>query len=281
MFAGDTTVAPVGNAKQFSGIMKAVIYCRVSTKDQTSNLSLPTQRQSCVEYCQKHGYSVDRVFTEEGESAKTADRPEFSKLLSYCRHKKGVIQAVVVYSISRFARNSHDFYAVKGLLAALGIALRSVTEPTGDTSTGKLMEGILAAFAQFDNDVRAERTIAGMQAAQERGRWTFQAPIGYLNSKGMPDRGSIVPDPERAPLVRKAFELFATGQYSKQQVLRILSNLGLRTRKGRPVSAQSFEKLLRNPLYAGWISVRKCSVAKRGSFEPLVDESFSRRSNVF
>ncbi len=252
--------------------MKAVIYCRVSTKEQTSNLSLPTQRKACIEYCQKHGYSVDRVFIEEGESAKTADRPEFLKLLAYCRQKKGTVQALVVYSISRFARNSHDFHAVKGLLAGLGITLRSVTEPTDDTSTGKLMEGILAAFAQFDNDVRAERTVAGMKAAQERGRWTFQAPLGYLNSKGIADGFSMVPDPERAPLVRKAFELYATGQYSKQEVLRSVSNLGLRTRKGRPVSAQTFDKLLRNPLYRGWIVVKKWGEPKQGSFEPLVNE---------
>jgi site-specific DNA recombinase len=252
--------------------MKAVIYCRVSTKEQTKNLSLPTQRKSCIEHCEKHGFSVDKVFIEQGESAKTADRPEFLKLLGYCRQKKGTIQALVVYSISRFARNSHDFHAVKGLLAGLGISLRSVTEPTDDTSTGKLMEGILAAFAQFDNDVRAERTVAGMKAAQERGRWTFQAPLGYLNSKGITDACSMVPDPVRAPLVTKAFELYATGQYSKLEALKTISNLGLRTRRGRSVSAQSFDKLLRNQLYMGWISVRKWGEPKRGSFEPLVSE---------
>ena len=44
---------------------------------------------------------------------------------------------------------------------------RSATEPIDDTSTGKLMEGVLAAFAQFDNDVRSDRTRAGMKAALE------------------------------------------------------------------------------------------------------------------
>ena len=252
--------------------MVAVIYCRVSTKDQTQNLSLPTQRKSCIEYCEKLGYSVERIFTEEGESAKTADRPEFLKLLSYCRQRKGTIHSLVVYSLSRFARNSHDFHAVKGLLAGLGITLRSVTEPTDSTSTGMLMESILAAFAQFDNDVRAERTVAGMKAAHERGRWTFQAPLGYQNAKGIINGVSMIPDPERAPLVAKAFELVATGQYSKQEVLKKVSNLGLRTRKGRSVSTQSFDNLLRNPLYAGWISVEKWGAPKRGSFEPLVSE---------
>jgi DNA invertase Pin-like site-specific DNA recombinase len=42
------------------------------------------------------------------------------------------------------------------------------------------MEGVLAAFAPFDNDVRSERTRGGMKAALELGRWTFLAPLGYL-----------------------------------------------------------------------------------------------------
>src|SRR2546428_10850792 len=62
---------------------------------------------------------------------------------------------------------------------SFGISLRSATEPIDDTSTGKLMEGVLTAFAQFDNDVRSERTRAGMRAALELGRWTFPAPLGY------------------------------------------------------------------------------------------------------
>jgi hypothetical protein len=44
------------------------------------------------------------------------------------------------------------------------------------------MEGVLAAFAQFDNDCRSDRTRAGMKAALELGRWVFLAPIGYLNA---------------------------------------------------------------------------------------------------
>jgi hypothetical protein len=67
-------------------------------------------------------------------------------------------------------------------LQSLGISLRSATEPIDDTSTGKLMEGVLAAFAQFDNDCRSDRTRAGMKEALELGRWVFLAPIGYLNA---------------------------------------------------------------------------------------------------
>jgi DNA invertase Pin-like site-specific DNA recombinase len=69
----------------------ALIYVRVSTEEQTQNLSLPTQEKACLEYCQRHDFVVDRIFKEEGESAKTINRPQFQKLLAYCRENKGRI----------------------------------------------------------------------------------------------------------------------------------------------------------------------------------------------
>jgi DNA invertase Pin-like site-specific DNA recombinase len=88
------------------------------------------------------------------------------------------------------------------------------------------MEGVLAAFAQFDNDVRSERTRGGMNAALELGRWTFLAPLGYLNAPRAAGR-SLVPDSERASLVRRAFQDFATGRFTKDEVRRNVIALGL------------------------------------------------------
>ena len=196
----------------------AVIYVRVSTKEQTENLSLPTQLRACEEYCRRQGYEILERFHEEGESAKTTDRSQLQALLKYCRTHKGKVHFVVVYNLTRFAREKYDHFALRAHLKSLGISLRSATEPIDDTSTGKLMEGVLAAFAQFDNDVRSERTRAGMRAALELGRWTFPAPLGYLNAPKWSST-SLVHDPERGPLVRRAFEDLATGQYTKQEVI--------------------------------------------------------------
>ena len=74
----------------------AVIYVRVSTKEQTENLSLPTQLKACEAYCQRQGFHVLARFREEGESAKTADRTELQKLLQFCRTNKGRVQFAVV-----------------------------------------------------------------------------------------------------------------------------------------------------------------------------------------
>lgn len=87
----------------------AVVYARVSTKEQAENLSLPTQLKCCRQYCERLGYEVVKEFVERGESAKTAERRELQELLSFCRNNKSRICAVIVYDISRLARQLHDY----------------------------------------------------------------------------------------------------------------------------------------------------------------------------
>jgi site-specific DNA recombinase len=256
--------------------MRAVIYCRVSTTEQAQNLSLPTQEKACREYCQRQGYDVAEVFIDAGESAKTTNRPEFLRLLAACRKQRGRLHAVVVYSLTRFSRNTADHHAIVTLLRGLGIALRSVTEPIDDSPSGRLMEGILAAMAQFDNDVRSERVTAGMRAAMERGRWVFRAPIGYL--RGRPGEASLVPDPERAPAVREAFELAARGVLGRPLMDR-LAELGLTTTAGRPLSNDAMHWMLRNPVYAGLVRADGWG-RHRGDFEALVSEEIFARTQA-
>jgi site-specific DNA recombinase len=265
------TLPDVANGSKLRPMVGAVIYIRVSTKEQTENLSLPTQLKACEEYCERQGFEVLARFREEGESAKTADRTELQKLLHFCRTNKGRVQFVVVFNLTRFAREKYDHFALRAHLKSLGISLRSATEPIDDTSTGKLMEGVLAAFAQFDNDVRSERTRGGMKAALELGRWTFLAPLGYLNAPRSTGR-SLVPDPERAPLVKRAFQDFSTERFTKQEVLKNVNDLGLTTRRGRPVPSQTFDAMLRNPVYIGRVDVPDYGISTRGDFEPLLNE---------
>jgi site-specific DNA recombinase len=210
-------------ASQPGGRPAALIYCRVSTKEQVSNLSLPTQLKACREYCDRQGFRVLHEFEDAGVSAKTVDRPEFQRLLDYCRRNKSQIRFVVVYNLTRFSRNAHDHAIVRALLYQLGISLRSVNEPISDDSVGKLTENILAAIGQFDNDVKSDRTKAGMRAALERGRWAWRAPIGFLNGNTKAGQPSLVHDPERAALIREAFELTAAGDKHVSEVLRAIS----------------------------------------------------------
>jgi site-specific DNA recombinase len=255
---------------------KAVVYCRVSTKEQTQNLSLPTQLRACRAYCQREGFEVVGEFTDAGESAKTLDRPDFQRLLTVCRDRKQGIQFVVFYNLTRFSRQVRDYAIARSLLQQAGVSLRSVNEPINDDPAGTFTANILAAMAQFENDEKARRTKAGMKAALDLGRWPFQPPLGYLRG-GAVRKGLLVPDPVRGPLVRAAFEAFATASHDRNAVLRRMTALGLRSLKGRPLTPQTFSSLLRNPIYAGWVSVPKWELKTRGDFEALVPDALFRR----
>jgi site-specific DNA recombinase len=273
------TLPPPTNGSKLRPMIGAVVYIRVSTKEQTENLSLPTQLRACEEYCRREGFEVLERFTEQGESAKTTDRTELQNLLKYCRTQKGKVHFVVVYNLTRFAREKYDHFALRAHLKSLGISLRSATEPIDDTSTGKLMEGVLASFAQFDNDVRSERTRAGMRAALELGRWTFPAPLGYLNAPKW-SAASLLHDPDRAALVKQVFEDYASGRFTKQEVLARATASGLRTRRGLVLSPQSFGQMLKCSLYIGVINSPQYGVSTRGNFEALVSEQTFYRAQA-
>jgi site-specific DNA recombinase len=250
--------------------LRAIIYCRVSSKEQTFNLSLPVQEDQCRAFCSLNGWEVDRVFLERGESAKTADRTELQAALTYLREqnkRSEKIHVFVVTNVDRFARDAFDHAIVRRHLAGLGVTLRAVSQPIDETPAGKFMEGIFAALSQLDNEVRGSRTKAGMQEALRRGQWVWRPPLGYL-----PDGKSMQPDPERAPLVRLGFERFATGLYTRVQVLEILMAQGLRTLRGGELTPQKWGEMLSNRLYIARISQPTWDIDAAGNWPPLVDE---------
>lgn len=254
---------------------RAVIYCRVSTKEQVQNFSLETQRKASLDYCIRAGWACDVCFSDEGYSAKTTKRLQFLRMLEYCRKNRGRVLHLVVYSLDRFARSAYDHAMIEARLNQVGVDLHSATQPTDDSAAGRVMKNVFSAFAQFDNDIRAERTEAGMREAVRRGRWVWVAPLGFRNNAR--DRGgpSLIQDPAAGPLMKAAFEEVATARHSASEVLSRLSRRGLRTRNGRIVSLQTFSALLRNPVFAGRIVARKWGICVRGDWEPIVsDDTF-------
>ena len=260
--------------------VNAVIYCRVSTKEQVNNLSLSTQESRCIDYCTQNDWAVVSIFRDEGESAKTVDRPQFQRMLSFCKRKQNEVSFVVVHDLSRFSRLMEDQVTVLTELERAGVRLRSVLENVDETPAGKLVRNICGAVNQFDNDRKAERTRLGMQRAANMGRFPFKAALGYLNLSNRTGP-NLIADPDRAPLVQKAFELYASGTETRAGVLRTITNLGLTTGSGRKVTVQTFERMLRNPIYAGWVVIPSWDLRARGSFAPLVTEAlFSRVQDI-
>lgn len=173
-----------------------MIYIRVSTAEQVENMSLETQAELCRNYCLKRGWPVVRLFREEGQSAKSTRRDEFQLMLRFCKDKKNAVGYIIVYDLSRFARNMLDQLSTEKDLLESGVRLVSVLEPTEDSAAGRLSRNILAVMHQFDNDRRAERTVAGMTQGAKSGRFMFKAPIGYINVSQKQGK-NLIPDPRR------------------------------------------------------------------------------------
>ena len=132
------------------GEKTGVIYCRVSSKEQVEGTSLEMQEKVCRDYAKRNNIEVLQVFVDRGESAKTADRPEFLKVINLCANKKRPVNYFIVYKIDRFARNQDDHVTVRATLRRFKTELRSVTEPINETSMGRAMEGMLSVFAELD-----------------------------------------------------------------------------------------------------------------------------------
>jgi len=138
-------------------------------------------KKKCEEYCRANNINPVQVFIEKGESAKSVNRAQFLRAIAFSTNKKNKIDTFVVYKVDRFARNMHDHFAVKKTLMDSGVTLRSVTEQIGNDPSEKVMEGILAVIAEFDNDVRAKRSTDGMSAKINQGIYPWHPPTGYTH----------------------------------------------------------------------------------------------------
>ena len=233
--------------------MNGIIYCRVSSKEQIEGTSLETQEQACREYARSKNIKILKIFVERGESAKFADRTQLLELIDFSKENKGKINVLLVWKVDRFSRNVGDHFNIKAVLMKYGVRIVSVTEPIDSNPEGKLMETILAGFAQFDNDIRAMRTVQGMRRKLQEGIFPWKSPMGY-RSRTKHDEKKMQPDVPEQPLfglLVKAWKEFATGAYTKAEIRRLMTSWGVLTQTGKPISNQSLDNFFRNGFYAG------------------------------
>ncbi len=244
--------------------MRAVIYIRVSTKEQAEEgYSLQAQREACMKYLDEHGWTFVNEYQDAGESARTANRPAFQKMLS--EMVDDGVNALVIHKLDRLARNIEDHAAVRARLRGAGVELVSVTENLESTASGKLVEGILASLSEWYSNNLSTEVKKGLNAKVKAGGYPGSAPLGYLNVREEANgrnEAVIVPDPKLAPLIEEAFRLYATDQYCLREVHEEMH------RRGLPASRSGIERLLHNPIYTGRILWKE--VMYEGKHEPIV-----------
>jgi site-specific DNA recombinase len=258
----------------------AVHYTRVSTKEQAEDpANLATQKRICSSHGERQGWPVVECF-EDIDSARTAlDRPGFQRMVAYCLANRHRVRYLLVQDLSRFARNIKDQAVTLSKLEAIGVLVRSVMEPNiNETAAGRMAATIHGAFNQFFSDSLSEKMQERTRQSAAAGRYPWRAPIGFRNVGGQMGP-NIVPDEHAGPLIKRAFELMSTGSYSKVKVLQIITGEGLTTARGMPLTPQTFHVLLRNPLFAGWVTLPSDDSFKpvRGLHQPLINQELFDR----
>jgi site-specific DNA recombinase len=249
---------------------QAVLYLRVSSEEQVENFSLNTQEEICRREALRRGFDVVEIFREEGKSAKNiVGRPELLKLLEFCRRNRRVIDGVFVYRLDRISRQTVDYLGIRKKLNDYGISLISANEPTGNSPTEKLLETIMASFAQHDNDVRSERTKNGLRARFLAGLNTGKVPIGYVM-----EHGHAVKD-QNFDKMKKAWDLMATGTKSLSEMANIMNEWGIRkvvAGKEYRLRGQTVDRLFRHKFYMGILTSTKYPEEVKGQHIPMITQ---------
>ena len=268
---------------------RALLYLRVSTPSQVKTdydpegISIPAQRQSGRHKANQMGLTIVAEYIEPGRSAtEMTKRRAFQQMLKRVREKKDV-DYIIVYKLNRMARNRIDDALVMADLRKRGVTLISATEAIDDTPVGQLMHGILAAFNEYRSREDGSDIKYKMSEKAKRGGTLGRAPLGYNNIierfEGREIR-TVVVDEERAPLVKLAFEMYATGNYSIDDICDELYNRGLTTKATRRTPARRLQvahlaRMLRSTYYTG--TILHDGEEYPGRHTPLIDRDLFAR----
>ncbi len=249
---------------------RAVLYLRVSSKGQVNTdydpegISIPAQRTSCQRKADQLGLTVIAEYVEPGRSAtEMTKRVAFQQMLERIRRDRDV-DYVIVYKLSRFARNRTDDAIVMADLQKRGVTLVSATESIDATPVGQLMHGILAAFNEYRSREDGADIAYKMGQKAKNGGTLGRAPIGYENTLERIDGReirSVAVDQQRAPFVKLAFELYASGDYTLEDITAELADRGLTSRPtanrpAAPIAVSKVQRMLRDRYYLGEIEYK-------------------------
>lgn len=230
---------------------KCIIYVRVSTEEQAvKGYSLDAQEDVNISFAKNLGYEVIKIFREEGLSAKDLKRPMLQKMMQWGYEHAGEFDAVVFWKWERISRGTEEDYVILGkFFSKCGVRPLSVTECNDESPEGELLRHMIKGMNLYELRKISQRTKLGMDYIAKTGRKPAVAPIGYLNYTNPDNSKSIIPDPDTAPFVRKAFEMYASGNYSIEGIEDFLYDNGIRSKKGKRY--QKVEYMLKNIFYIG------------------------------
>lgn len=231
---------------------------------------------------------LDVIVSDDGVVQYRIDRPKFQKMLQFV--SQGYFKGAICLCWDRISRNKGDDTIVRKLMRK-GVDFRFVYANYDKTSSGALHMDIDGMFSQHHSRVTSEKVTIATKHNREKGICTYRAPIGYLNEGKMEYKPQ---DPERAPVIKRMFELYATGDWSLSDIARFAKEQGFVTvpmrrrrtkaemldenhevvdipKTSRPITENHISRILTNPFYTGKVLNSEGIYIESISHEAIVD----------
>jgi DNA invertase Pin-like site-specific DNA recombinase len=248
-------------------MVKAVLYARVSSKDQErEGYSIPAQLRLLRDYARKNDIDVVREFLES-ESAGKAGRTAFGQMVDLLKSDQS-IRALLVEKTDRLYRNFKDHVQ----LDDLGIDIHFVKDNRiiceNSKPSDKFVHDIETAQARYVLNNLSQEVRKGLDQKARQGEYPGgPIPLGYMRN---PLTKAIEIDPRRAPLIRRLFELYATGEQSIDDLHAEAKKIGLTYRKsGRPIVRAELDRIIKRVFYTGRFEWK--GQVRTGDHPPIVE----------
>ena len=264
--------------------MKAALYARVSSEEQTEGYSIDAQRRAFCTLCESKEWTPFREYIDEGKSARTDNinkRPEFKEAINDAlAHQYDVL---VVHKIDRFSRRLDFTLEYFNKLRKAGISFMSITEQMDFTSPwGKFTLSMLGGLAELYSDNLSLETKKGWNERRKQGLYCGSLPFGAIKDEDgvpVPDIQERVVNANDEPFNRKnyeglkmIFELASHGS-SDREITIAINSLGYKTtgtHGPRSFSKDTIRNMLKNRFYIGYVRDGKGGWLK-GKHEPFVE----------
>jgi len=242
--------------------MRAAIYARVSTEDQAKEgFSLAAQLKRLNAYCKARGWQVIGEYVDDGFSGRDTRRPAYQRMMQ----EKDNWDVMVVLKMDRIHRNSRNFAIMMDNLRDWNKEFNSMQE-SFDTTTaiGRFVMDTIQRIAQLESEQIGERVKLGMtqKAKKGNGYLGFGEPYGF----DYEDKKLLVKE-EEADIVREVFITYIVGA-SLQDIVDSLNARGVPAKQGGSWSKGSVARILKNPLYCGYMHWN--GILKKGHHRPII-----------
>ena len=258
----------------------AYAYARVSSEAQAEKgTSIPSQLELIRTYAKNNNIKIVQEFVDEAESATTDLRPQFQEMIALCKENPQGISAILVWKLSRFARNRIDSVVYKKLLSKQDIRVISISEPIDDTPEGRILEGMIEIIDSYYSEILSRESMRGLkQTAQQGFHCGGPPPYGYRLVKvqaGSATKTSWEIEPREAEAVRIIYQMHSEG-FTYNDIMSRLNTEGYKPRQRSEWARSSISDILRKECYSGrhFFNTRKRKeLGKKLNFRKQKDKS--------